>query len=167
MRRLQKKCRLRVGLFISAGVVFLYSFFVIGSMTVESMPLGRSHFDVTRDVGGGLFLDVAPDTPHTPDPADGATGIPLLNVVLGWVSDDGDGDSLTYDLYFGNETNPDLYASNLTDDSYTIPEVLDYGTEYYWLINATDSTGNWTMGPQWTFETIHNTPPDTPATVER
>ena len=84
------------------------------------------------------FVPLAPDKPVAQSPADASTGQPL-SLALRW---DGGYDAHFYDVYFGTDPNPPLFAANLplgpTDP--TAPTVtqkivlplLQHGTTYYW-----------------------------------
>jgi thiol-disulfide isomerase/thioredoxin len=52
-----------------------------------------------------------PYTPSNPDPADGATDV-SLDANLEWDGGDPDGDSVTYDVYFGDSSPPPLVSSD-------------------------------------------------------
>ncbi|MBU4444183.1 MAG: fibrobacter succinogenes major paralogous domain-containing protein [Candidatus Marinimicrobia bacterium] len=60
--------------------------------------------------------------------------------------------SLTYDIYFGDSSNPSLRESDYTGTTYD-PGELNYSTTYYWKIVAKDDHGLETEGPVWSFET--------------
>lgn len=92
-----------------------------------------------------------PNSPYNPVPSDGATGI-SLDVVLSWQCDDPDGDSLSYDLYFGTSTTPPLVAQNLNNANYD-PNNLKYETTYYWKVVAKDTFDATASGPVWSFTT--------------
>jgi parallel beta-helix repeat protein len=80
-------------------------------------------------------------------PPNGAT-IYDTSVTLKWNGYDPDGDSVTYDLYFGNTPNPPLYKSNLKDNSYTV--TVTPGT-HYWKVVAKDEHGATTESDVWSF----------------
>jgi hypothetical protein len=106
-----------------------------------------------------------PYPPSNPNPANGATGIPIIDTILSWWGGDPDpGDTVTYDLYFGNYTSPPLIAGNLTNASYALGE-LNPSTTYYWRIKAWDNHGNYTLGSQWNFQTVINNAPNMPSPV--
>ncbi|HSD63950.1 MAG TPA: hypothetical protein VLB50_09120, partial [Ignavibacteriaceae bacterium] len=70
---------------------------------------------------------------------------------------DPNGDSLTYDVYFGTSNNPQLVASNQSTASFN-PGQLNNSTTYYWKIVAKDNQGASTTGPVWSFATIDQNP---------
>ncbi len=64
------------------------------------------------------LLNNPPNKPSNPYPANGGASNVPLNVTLKWEASDPDGDTLKFDLYFGEDTNPLLKESNLTTKSY-------------------------------------------------
>jgi len=105
-----------------------------------------------------------PDSPSNPLPEDDSFDIPI-DVGIGWACSDLDiGDSLTYDVYFGISSSPDLVAEQHSVNNYD-PGVLEYETAYYWKIVAWDTRDAYTEGPVWIFTTISdpNNAPDKPA----
>jgi hypothetical protein len=104
-----------------------------------------------------------PTEPSTPTPVDEATNQPT-DTTLSWECTDPDGDTLKYDVYFGDNTSPSLVSFEQADNTYD-PGELARGTTYYWKIVAKDGRGGVTAGAKWEFETIPdpgNTPPDVP-----
>ncbi|HEX5131777.1 MAG TPA: FlgD immunoglobulin-like domain containing protein [Candidatus Krumholzibacteria bacterium] len=102
-----------------------------------------------------------PTTPSQPYPSNGAVDVSVL-AGLSWHSSDGDGDALSYDVFFGDVQPPPQAAAGRTIDWYQ-PDTLQTGTRYYWRILARDSKGAETSGPEWNFTTRPNQPPTTPA----
>jgi len=87
-----------------------------------------------------------------PSPADGSTGV-STDTILTWSGSDPDGDSLTYDVYFGTATVPvTLMYDDLTATS-TPALSLATNTTYYWRVVARDEHGLETAGPVWNFLT--------------
>jgi hypothetical protein len=93
-----------------------------------------------------------PNVPSNPNPANNKTDV-SITTTLSWTCSDPDGDSLTYDVYFGTSPTPPLVKSNHTSTTYN-PGTLNYGTKYYWKIVAKDSKGGITEGPVWNFTTM-------------
>lgn len=91
----------------------------------------------------------APEVPHAPIPADGASGVPLTQT-LSWESLDPDGDPLTYTVAFGPYGQPPGRATAFT--STFDPGPLLSGTTYLWWITAGDCLTK-TTGPVWRFRT--------------
>ena len=93
-----------------------------------------------------------PDEPSSPSPGDGASS-QGVNANLSWAaSSDFNGDSVTYDVYFGTNSSPSLVSSDQTDTTYD-PGTLNYDTHYYWKIVAEDEHGATATGPVWDFTT--------------
>ncbi|ODN29976.1 PQQ-binding-like beta-propeller repeat protein [Fervidobacterium thailandense] len=102
------------------------------------------------------FFNQAPVKPHTPSPSHDSTEV-LTNVTLSWQCSDPEGDTLTYDIYFGTVSSPPLVKSNHTTSSY-VPEPLLGNRTYYWMIVAKDSKGAFTSGDVWSFKTLNTAP---------
>jgi len=111
----------------------------------------------------GSELNTPPIISNNPTPMDKAGNVGIVPVIS-WNSTDPDGDTLTYDIYFGTDPTPTLVQSNYTDTKYN-PGVLSYNTTYYWKIVAKDGKGGVTEGSIWSFRTIlkSNTPPAIPS----
>ncbi len=103
-----------------------------------------------------------PNSPSDPDPEDGETDIPI-NTCISWISDDPDGDNVTYDIYFGDINPPPKVSSNQSSTTYCPDEVLEFDTIYYWKIVAWDEYGEISIGATWNFKTEPNYPPNTPS----
>ena len=87
-------------------------------------------------------------------PADSATGVELP-VILYWQSSDPDGDSLFYDVYFGQNPDPIRVAINEPFPEYA-PVLLGYELTYYWRVVARDPEGEEVSSPVWMFTTQKN-----------
>ncbi|MBD3165117.1 SUMF1/EgtB/PvdO family nonheme iron enzyme, partial [bacterium] len=92
-----------------------------------------------------------PVAPHTPEPADGASEV-STNAILSWSCSDPDEDSLTYDVYFGTNSNPPLVNEDQAELEHD-PGMLDSDTIYYWRVVAEDDHLNATDGSLWSFTT--------------
>ncbi len=93
-----------------------------------------------------------PYIPSDEYPKDGSINV-LLNVSLSWTGGDPDGDTVTYDVYFGDSSPPPKIVDNQTNTSYD-PSTLDINSKYYWKIVARDEHGASTEGSIWNFTTI-------------
>ena len=100
-------------------------------------------------------------------PADGAVGAPL-SVALTW---DGGLWAHVYDIYFGTDPNPPLFAANVRlgpndPDQPVFQKVilplLQHGTTYYWRVVSKTMAGVSAKGPTVSF-TTGGTPPPPPA----
>ena len=98
-------------------------------------------------VGGnqapGLLINPSPSN-NAPDQA--------LNTDILWECSDPDNDPLTYDIYFGESTSPELVATNTSIAMYD-PGTLNNNTTYYWKIIAKDDHNHTTEGAIWQFTT--------------
>jgi len=93
-----------------------------------------------------------PYKPGNPSPADGAVNIPI-DIDLSWSGGDPDaGDTVTYDVYFGTDSNPPMVSNDQLETTYD-PGTLDYSTLYYWRIVAKDEHGASNESEVWCFTT--------------
>lgn len=115
---------------------------------------------VAKDSKGGVTegpiwsfttLNNPPFHPAPYFPLNGAIDIDT-DVTLSWSCMDIDGDSLTYDVYFGKEATPPLVATDLTVKNYDVKN-LEPKTVYYWKIVAKDGKGGVAEGGPWYFTT--------------
>jgi hypothetical protein len=104
-----------------------------------------------------------PYTPNDPDPADGATGV-AINDILSWSGGDPNyGDKVYYDVYFGTSNPPPIVAEDISNTAYD-PGEMELDTTYYWQIISEDSQGETAIGSIWEFTTEEesNAPPTRP-----
>ena len=107
------------------------------------------------------FIQVPPNIPSNPNPANGTTNVPI-NKVLSWIGGDPNPhDIVTYDVYFGTSNPPPIVINNQSNTTYN-PGALNFTTSYYWKIVAWDNNGSSAAGPIWQFMTRGNSPPNTP-----
>jgi hypothetical protein len=94
-----------------------------------------------------------PIIPSNPSPSDSAIDADILPT-LSWTGGDPNaGDTVSYDIYFGTDSNPPLLRGVHLSTEFN-PGTLEYNTVYYWRIVAYDSSGASTSSPIWTFRTI-------------
>lgn len=153
-------CKVDDILYLAAYIISPYygSYFVAcDKETGECTLLGQ--FEGGTEIN--IFVipwNYPPYTPSNPMPFSGATGV-SINTGLNWTGGDPDGDSVAYDIYFGNTTPPPKVASYVYDTNYG-PGVLEDCTTYYWQIVAWDYYDACSESPIWNFTT--NCQPDTP-----
>ena len=115
------------------------------SVTIEKDTDGDGEFDET-------VVTTPPNTPSNPSPAD-ETNFTIRNVTLEWTGGDPDaGETVTYDVYFGTDTNPPLIAQDLPHCTYEVG-TIDYCDDFYWRVAARDNNGVTSEGPLWGFST--------------
>lgn len=102
-----------------------------------------------------------PNAPSSPNPANGATNVPI-NKDLSWTCSDPDGEALYYDVYFGTTNPPPRRSTHQTATTWDTGN-MDFETTYYWKIVASDNDLN-TSSPVWSF-TTGAIPDTTPPTV--
>ena len=131
------------------GIIFLFIGMTISSSTGFNLEK-QSTICISNN---------PPYVPSDPEPENGSTGVDTG--VLSWTGGDPDPDDMvTYEIYFGDETNPPYIMligpcpANLTNFIYQIGQPLEYCTTYYWQIVAEDNNGATTEGPLWSFTTM-------------
>jgi hypothetical protein len=97
-----------------------------------------------------IFND-PPNTPSNPDPSNGETDVDI-NTDISWTGGDPNGDTVTYDVYFGSSSPPPKVSSGQYTTTYN-PGTMNYLITYYWMIEAEDEHGTTTIGPEWSFTT--------------
>jgi len=98
------------------------------------------------------IINQPPYIPSDPSPENGTTDV-NIDVDISWDGGDPDpGDTVTYDVYFGDSSPPPQVATGQSDTSYD-PGTLEYSTTYYWQIVSWDNHGASTVGPEWDFTT--------------
>jgi len=123
-----------------------------GSYNITAMVSDHRGGAVTRQLTVTARANKPPDTPSNPWPTDRATGVSIY-ADLSWAGGDPDaGDTVTYDVYFGDNSFPLLVYNDQSGTAYH-PGPLAYNTKYYWKVLATDSHGASTGGPLWDFTT--------------
>jgi len=95
-----------------------------------------------------------PYTPHSPEPVNGNVAIDVSNVTLRWQGGTPNpGDSAAYDIYFDVTSPPQqLVASHQEQSTFSLP-VLNFETQYFWQINATNGFSLKAISPVWSFTT--------------
>ena len=126
----------------------------------SSNPFNAYYVDEAVGAEPGSGVNNPPEIPRYPYPSNEAVDV-MVNEDLSWTGGDPDGDTVTYDIYFGTTTSPAKIASNHTSDTYDPGQMMNL-TTYYWQIIAWDEHGESTIGPIWSFTTRANLPPNTP-----
>jgi len=100
-----------------------------------------------------VVQDLPPYTPALPNPENESVDVDTtLNI--DWFGGDPDpGDTVTYDIYFGDTDTPPLVEAGWSNTSYHL-DVLDNDVTYYWKIVSRDAIGNTTEGLVWNFTTF-------------
>ncbi|UCD53245.1 MAG: hypothetical protein JSW27_11485, partial [Phycisphaerales bacterium] len=126
----------------------------IDHFAMWSRVLEEEEMAEVAEFGGGAISGKA----GNPDPGDGGDFV-LRDAELSWNAGPF---AVTHDVYFGtdfddvNEAGPDSglrVVEGTTDSSYDPPELLDWGTTYYWRVdevNDADPNSPW-KGTTWSF----------------
>ncbi|WP_300026559.1 hypothetical protein [uncultured Maribacter sp.] len=122
-----------VAITLDRGVA--YSWYVTGKVNSSS--------EIWTFYNEGPGLESTIPYPATAiSPVSGATISQTSTTVnLIWASEDPDDDIVSYDLYFGEVKDPELYGTDVTETRFNdIP--VEAGKIYYWKIVTKDSVGN-------------------------
>lgn len=122
-------------------------------------PWGEYNTSPVWDFETGETINNPPEPPYNPSPEDGETGVDI-DANLSWTCIDPDGDDLVYKVIFeaDDPTPNDVVSDGQIETTYD-PGLLDYKTNYYWKIIATDEHGASTVSPIWNFTTQKNKAP--------
>jgi hypothetical protein len=95
----------------------------------------------------------SPYIPTDPVPSDGATD-QAVDVALGWLGGDPDGDPVTYDVYLDPDDNtPETLVCDDVASPACEPGLLFAATHYYWQVVASDEHAATKASPVWDFTT--------------
>lgn len=97
-----------------------------------------------------------PDAASGPSPSTGKSYVPPQQSTSWTAGTSFQSDpSVTYNVYFGTTSSPDLVSSGQSSVIYDPApgKSLLFGTTYYWRIDTIDANGNTTTGTEWTFTT--------------
>ncbi|MGA9117539.1 MAG: FISUMP domain-containing protein [Bacteroidota bacterium] len=112
------------------------------------------HGDSTAGPAWSFTTNSPPVVPFNPTPADSATG-QALSPTLRWSCNDPEGDSVTYRVYFDTVNPPLAVLSSAQSDTTFGLDTLSGGISCFWKVTATDSHGDSTPGPVWSFTTTN------------
>jgi hypothetical protein len=131
----------------------IYSYY-IWAQDLNGNALSSSTYTFT-------IINNPPNNPSNPNPTNGQTSV-SINTDLSWTGSDPDsGDTVTYDVFFGNVSPPPKVTSNQSTLTYD-PGTLSFSTTYYWKIIAWDNHQAHTNGLTWSFSTNINARPNAP-----
>jgi len=140
--------------------------FAVGELSFDTTYYWK--IDVWDNQGNPTYGDIwsfttrgnePPNTPSFPFPPDNVTGI-YIDTNLSWACEDPDGDDVSYDIYFGTTQPPPMIESNYSGTMYDLQAILVFNTKYFWRIVAWDTFDYMTSGPNWSFTTQANLPPN-------
>ena len=100
-----------------------------------------------------------PSPPLNPCPTDEELDV-VISPTLTWNQcSDFENDPISYRIYFDTVfPAAQVVVASTLDTSYT-PPMLSYGTEYYWRVVVFSDRGDSTVGGDWSFQTVQNSPP--------
>jgi hypothetical protein len=92
-----------------------------------------------------------PPVPQSPDPGMDVSDAPI-SLKLEWGPPADSCSPLSYDVYFGQESNPPLLGTVTGDPRIEVPQLSPRST-YTWRVEAGDAQGDRAGGPTWRFTT--------------
>ncbi len=116
---------------------------------------GSGRVDALASVNAVTLPNTPPNAAINPNPADGATDVPLPETII-WLNGGG---ATSYQVYFGTDNPPTniVNGATVTTSNYTLSNALSYNTQYYWRVDSYNSFGS-ASGTLWDFTTT--SPPD-------
>jgi len=128
--------------FISEGIIVGFG---------GTKPVLLTYDPVTNST---LVTVESPGKAGDPSPGDGSFDNPR-NVVLNWTAADSTPATKGHQIFFSTDMNDirDGLDGMIQDSNqYTPPQLLDYGTSYYWRVDEANEAGVWSPGDIWSFQ---------------
>ena len=123
--------------------------------------VARSASNTQTAVGFFSFTtgNTLPSTPVYLFPENRAAHLPATPTFRWNLCEDKDGDTLTYDIYIGeDQQTAQRFTRGASEGSYTPQEPLEMGREYLWRIVVKDGKGGNRVGEWWSFTVGNATP---------
>lgn len=138
----------------------LYYWRIVAWDTYGESTIGPMWTFTTED-----YINHPPTQPNSPNPENNVDNVDV-DADLSWYCTDPEGDTITFDIYFGTDSNPALIIGNHQNSYYSL-DTLEFSSIYYWKIICYDSYGNTNQSPIWSFTTAQepNNPPITPSSI--
>tara|TARA_R110001583_G_scaffold39978_1_gene128021 strand:- start:4391 stop:5092 length:702 start_codon:yes stop_codon:yes gene_type:complete len=136
---------IKINIELEKAVAYYWSVTAMDSKGNEAEPTETLAF---YTAGAGVS-NYAPFTAALVSP-DYDVNVNAGTISLDWAGGDTNtGDLLTYDLFFGETSDPPLIVSGLTTETSNVNLVS--GKTYYWKVNTLDNFGAKTIGQIWKF----------------
>lgn len=108
-------------------------------------------------------VNQAPDDFELIAVIDGATDVDVMPNFLWNAAVDSDGDSISYELFVDENSNPTTSLANtINETNFTLEERLPLNQDLFWKVVAIDSEGNTTSSETFSFTTRNLHIPETP-----
>ncbi|MBN2314669.1 MAG: LamG domain-containing protein [Sedimentisphaerales bacterium] len=127
-----------------------------GTLEIENVYYWRvDEFDAVETYKGDVWTFTTPGAVGSPQPANGATDVPMVTV-LSWRAAD---NATSHQVYFGLDKDtvrsadtgsPEYKGSKALGDENYDPGLLELGITYYWRVDEVYN-GNPAKGPVWSF----------------
>ncbi|WBX71191.1 fibronectin type III domain-containing protein [Tenacibaculum retecalamus] len=131
---------------LDKGVAYYWRVTAVDSKNEAGVPSSVNAF-YTKGTGE---TNTAPFMAEQLSPAEGSS-IDAGIINLTWKgADSNTSDTLTYDVFFDENTDPEKVTTNsITEELYEV--TVETGKTYYWKINTIDNSGAKSIGQVWTF----------------
>ena len=134
-----------INITLTEGTAYYWNVTAIDNQGGEADPSSTFAFYTE---GNGVS-NHAPFTAAIGTPSD-AGMVDAGTINLSWTGSDTDtGDTLTYDLYFGETMNPSAFQTDITDQNFAVTATT--GLTYFWRVDTIDDSGVKTIGQVWSF----------------
>ncbi|WP_435253963.1 hypothetical protein [Tenacibaculum sp. A30] len=136
----------QVSITLEKGVAYYWRVTAVDSKGKEGTSSATYAFYTKADGES----NIAPFTAELVKPAD-EDAVDELTVTLEWKgADSNTGDTLTYDVYFGEDATPTtLKEEGISTTS--VEATVESGKTYYWKVNTIDNAGAKSIGQIWSF----------------
>ncbi|CAM1352335.1 fibronectin type III domain-containing protein [Tenacibaculum crassostreae] len=137
----------QVSITLNKGVAYYWRVTAVDSKGKEGTPSSVFAF-YTKGEGES---NIAPFTAELVKPADDSS-VSGTTVTLEWKGADSDSDdnTLKYDVFFGEDTNPSIKEENTSAKTLNVD--VETGKTYYWKVNTIDVAGAKSIGQVWSFK---------------
>lgn len=142
----QKVSSSNVTISLEKGMAYYWSVTAVDSKGKE----GEASSVYAFSTKGEGEVNVAPFTAALVNPSNEGN-VSGTSVELKWKgADSNPGDTLKYDVFFGEDSNPALKESSLENETFTVD--VESGKTYYWKVNTSDNSGAKSIGQVWSFK---------------
>lgn len=154
MNRIDIKQKLDLVLLVGAGI---FSLFLLSSCSNDDDADMDPDVDDKEDT---TTVNLPPSDFELIEVADLSTNVGLMPVFKWEEAIDPESTKVVYDFFLDTQTPPtNVYAANLTENTFSVTEKLAMTQDYFWKVVAKDSAEASTESAIFRFRTLENQPP--------